>query len=172
MSQTAKLEPAAPAPVPLPLENGRVTPEGDTHRNQHPLWVVLRHADEIDGFFQNPALFLRFNEQHLKPYTIVRVIDDQSTIYSEGIILSVGHGMVDLVELAGKRTRLRAALAPVSAAAGWSIGHRGPVLGWCVLFNGEVRRRNLRSEIEAREIVGREQVNDSGRTRQAVPPGL
>ncbi len=175
-SAPASADPGRPWPDPgaaadkaiVPLDAKRIVPEGE--RNPHPVWVSLRDASELDRFYEEPAAFLRDAGNILRPYGILHLIDDAATVYSQAVMLLVrgGHTVIQCEVKELVRVQLRPQLAAQAegaavAASGWSFGHMGSHLGWCVLKDGKVRVSNLASEAAARNRVNAEISHDATR---------
>lgn len=159
---------AQPSALPQPLDQVRVSPQGDEHRNPHPLWVSLPNAGMLDDFLARPALYLKEAGRMLRPYTLVHIIDDATTVFTTALITLVRgsgpHVVSCEIKEIGPRVQLRPAIAMDAVASdGWSVAHMGTFKGWCVLHNGEIRYANLPSEAAARATVNSEIANTARR---------
>lgn len=168
MNTAAAVKPVEPTPlVPVLLEPDRVTREGEAFPHSPPGWIYLPSAELFDLFFKTPEAFLRKHGDTILPYMKLRIIDDFSTLYTEALVLGVRAQAgyihhIEIIELI-ERKRLRPAVPRVEVN-GYAVQHRGPKLGWVLVYGdpvrGEVIRKDrMKSEAEATEFMHREMRN-------------
>ncbi len=158
---TAIKEPA-PAPIRRLIDDARISTVGV--RNLPDAWIVLPTAEDVDRFYETPGRYLDGATDFVQPHTIVHIIDDKNTIYSQGLALMVrlGGSLCDVVEIV--RKQLGPPALPFVSAPGWSISH-DPARGWHVLQNGSPveKLRNLPTEHAARAAMNIEVENSRNR---------